>query len=468
MKAILPDLDRDSSKPMYLQLFEYIRDMILHHDIAPGEKLPSLRRLSEGLQTSPTTIEQAYDQLLVEGYIESRPRKGFFVSSLYLPDKQGSEPGRQRLPEMPAGGNRREMLCDLQSFDFIKWKKCLTKILNESPEALLFESDPQGEEALRREISKYVYTSRGVRCTPERVVIAAGTQQITSHLATILRRMGIENVALEDPGYAPVRSMLRDRGFAITKVPVGSDGIEIERLPMNIRSAAYVAPQNQFPTGAVMPVSRRYELLDWAAGNDSYIIEDDYDSELRYFGKPVPALQGIDENDRVVYLGSFSSTLIASLKISYMILPPEMEEIFAGMREGYTQTCSKTEQLALALFMENGYYGTGIRKLRRLCAQKLKAALAALEPFPWITPHDTNSGTGLIIDLDGRSLPEGKTPEGLVSDAAALGISVSVIDPGAGPRLLLDYTRIPLKYIPDRIEKLAEKWYHPTEENAGG
>ena len=483
MKAILPDFERETAVPLYLQLFGHMRDMILSGDISPGEKLPSLRNLSESLEISLTTVSQAYDQLLVEGYVHSIPKRGYFVSEMYYPGPASA--GKEAAPDRQTASanqappayhaaaadrpsteepviNVPEMAYDLSSFDFVKWKKCLSRVLNEHPEALLFESEPQGEEALRQAITKYVYTSRGVRCTPDQVVIAAGTQQITAHIATILRMMGIENVALEEPGYAPVNSMFRDRGFAISRVPVGADGIAIERLPMNIRSAAYVAPQNQFPTGAVMPAGRRYRLLEWARENDSYIIEDDYDSELRYFGKPALALQGIDTAGRVVYLGSFSSTLFASIKISYMILPPKMAELFRSISSEYTQSCSKTEQLALALFMESGAYQTGIRKLRRSYSQKLRATLRALAPLTHLTPHDTNSGVGLLIDADPEALPEGKAPGDLVREAADLGIPVSLLSPSenSGPiRLDLYYSRLPLDSIPGMIVKLYEKWY---------
>ena len=487
MKAILPEFDKESLQPLYLQLFHHIRGMILSHDIVPGEKLPSLRNLSESLEISLTTVSQAYDQLLVEGYVHSEPKKGYFVSSMYYPSTgQDSSPAAPLAVKAPSPETPK-MAYDLSSFDFVKWKKCISRVLNEYPETLLFESDPQGEEALRYEITKYVYSARGVRCTPDRVVIAAGTQQITAHIATILRLMGIENVALEDPGYGPVYSMFRDRGFAISKVPVGSDGIAIEKLPMNIPGAAYVSPQNQFPTGAMMPVARRYQLLAWAEANDSYIIEDDYDSELRYFGKPALALQGIDKSGRVVYLGSFSSTLFASMKISYMILPPAMAEIYKQIQRDYTQSCSKTEQLALALFMESGAYQTGIKKLRRLYAQKLRSTVRAFSKYPFIRPRDTNSGVGLILDIRvpaGKagaddsaadvSLPEEGLAARLVEDAKELGISASILDtplPGEADapadadyaRIYLYYSAIPLADIPSTIESLAEKWYHSID-----
>ena len=203
-------------------------------------------------------------------------------------------------------------------------------------------------------IAAHLRQFRGMDVDPEQIIIGAGTQQITNHLATLLRKLSIEHVALEDPGYLPVRSIFRDRGFALTPVEVADDGLMIEKLPTNIRTAVYVSPSNHVPTGAVMPIGRRYELMGWAASNDSYIIEDDYDSELRYFSKPIPALKSLENSSRVIYLGSFSSTLFAAVKISYMVLPEKMARLFSSMAKDYSQTCSKLEQLTLAMFMESG------------------------------------------------------------------------------------------------------------------
>lgn len=327
MKAILPNLDDNSNIPMYIQLFEYIRKLIINSEIVPGEKLPSLRNLSEKLEISITTVDLAYAQLAVEGYIFSKPRSGYFISEVFHPLI------KQNTNNLNFGSDRKipfkepEFWYDLSSFDFVKWKKCESKILTDFPQLLLFESDTQGEISLRYEIAKYVFSSRGVKCDPAQIVVAAGTQQISARLANLLQRMDINHVALENPGYLPVNNVFRDHNFAITPVDVLKDGIDIDKLPINIRSAAYVNPSNQFPTGAVMPVGKRYRLLEWAIKNNSYIIEDDYDSELRYFGKPIPALQGLDDGNHVIYLGSFSSTLFPSIKISYMVLPPAIREI---------------------------------------------------------------------------------------------------------------------------------------------
>ena len=273
--------------------------------------------------------------------------------------------------------------------------------------------------------------------------------------------MGINHVAVEEPGYLPVKNIFRDRGFVMTPVKVGQEGIIIGKLPSNIRSVVYVSPSNQFPTGAVMPIGKRYELLDWAGRNDSIIIEDDYDSELRYFGKPVPAMQGLDTNQRVVYLGSFSSTLFSSIKISYMVLPKAMVHIFNKIRSDYTQTCSKTEQLTLALFMEQGLYQTNIKKLRNLYSQKLQAVIAAINKYgsDFVSPTNTSSGINIIITVKSN-----KNAETLCSEAKQLGISATPValysdeQLGSLASIILYYNQIPLNNISTSILKLIEKW----------
>ena len=310
MKPIIIDFSDSSSESLYIQLYEKIRDGILSGEIKEGEKLPSLRSLSKILDVSITTTQTAYNQLLVEGYIISRPQSGYYAAQGLSTGQIPYSPGRQApLTEQVFKSEENPYICDSECFDFVKWKKCASKVYNEYSDLLLFESNPQGEAALRHEIARYVYSARGVTCKPEQIVIGAGTQQITSHLCRILKRLEADHVSLESPGYLPVQSMFRENGFAISHIPVTREGIDISKLPMNIASAVYVIPSNQFPTGAVMPIGRRRQLLSWAFQNDSFIIEDDYDSELRYFGKPIPALKSLDEEDRVVYLGSFSSTL---------------------------------------------------------------------------------------------------------------------------------------------------------------
>lgn len=460
MKAILPVLDESRKRAYYLQLYDYIKDGILNGEIMEDEKLPSLRNLSRSTGLSITTIEQAYNQLLVEGYIYSKAQSGYYVSQVF-PHAQKTVPSKTGffMPQVSPIANTiaestSSFRYDPECFDFNKWKKCMNKMITDFPSTLFFESDPQGELVLRAEICRYLYRSRGVFCTPDQIIIGAGTQQITNHLATMLRKLSIEHVALENPGYLPVRSIFRDRGFAITSIDVASDGLMIEKLPTNIRSAVYASPSNHMFTGAVMPIGRRYELLNWAKENDSYIIEDDYDSELRYFGKPIPALKSLQDSQRVIYLGSFSSTLFAAVKISYMVLPPEMAQLFSDMAGDYSQTCSKLEQLTLALFMENGYYQTHIKKLRKLYAQKLNAVVDLLgqQPDDFIQVQNTASGINVILKIHSA-----KAPAALKKDAEDLGIPLTIL---SEPNLfLLYYNQIPLQEIPAALTALVTAWH---------
>lgn len=459
MKPIILD-KKENREFLYLQLYETIKDDILSGAMSAGEKLPSLRSLSRDLDISITTTELAYNQLLVEGYVISKPQSGYYVASINPEAGQGD---RRQAKSSPANledytFEETPYITDLSCFDFAKWKKCAARVFNDYSSLLLFESDPQGEPALRYEISKYVYRFRGVTASPERIVIGAGTQQITSHLSRILKRMGINHVSLEAPGYLPVQSMFGDAGFNVSHIPVAKDGIDISKLPANISSAVYVSPSNQFPTGAVMPVGRRYQLLDWACDNNSIIIEDDYDSELRYFGKPVPAMQGLDKHGCVVYLGSFSSTLFPAIKISYMVLPEEMAEIFRSIKNQYTQTCSKSEQLTLAFFMEDGYYYTGIKKLRSLYAQKLQAVIQAFGRYAPDTtePLDTQSGISLTVKVHSK-----KKASQLCSEAKSVGLQMvplSEVTDQSTSALIFYYNQIPMERIDSLISELAIIW----------
>ena len=456
MKRIILEADNSNRQFLYEQLYDAIREDILNGSIKAGEKLPSLRSLSKELDISLTTIEQAYGQLMVEGYIVSRPQSGYYAAEIRSVENTIKEESVEEISDEILSEN--EFIHDPSSFDFIKWKKCANEVFNYYSEQLLFESDPQGERALRNEVAKYIFRSRGVKASPDRIVIGAGTQQITSHLARILLRQGINLVSLEEPGYLPVQSILRDSGLQVYHIPVNQDGIDISKLPTNIGSAVYVSPSNQFPTGAVMPIGRRYELLSWADRNNSIIIEDDYDSELRYFGRPVPALKSLDENNRAVYLGSFSSTLFPAVKISYMVLPKEMAEIYDDIKSAYTQTCSKSEQLTLALFMEKGYYYTGIKRLRTLNARKLETTLNAFgKYFPKeVRPIDTKSGITLTLKI--RSDKHIIELIRLAQEAGLEMVPISAITDQETSSLSFYYSQIPIDMIDDKIKELEGLW----------
>jgi len=475
MQLIAPNFDYENTTPLYLQLYLYLRDAILSEGILPGEKLPSLRLMAKQLGLSVTTIDLAYNQLLTEGYITSKPQSGYYVCSI------PSDAGKSRVTKTSIFkdyGTDFENLSyfdhsalkttfyDPTTFDFIKWKKCTNKILTDYSNFLLLEGDPRGEAPLRYEISKYIYQARGVCCTPDQIVIGAGTQQLTGLLCIILNRLGIEYVAFEAPGYVPIQDIFQTRGFKMSLVPVSKEGIQIEKLPANIKSVAYVSPSNQFPTGSIMPIGRRYGLLEWASQNNSIIIEDDYNSELRYFGKAVPSLQGLDEEERVIYLSSFSSTLFPSIKISYMVLPEPMLKLFEEILGGYNQTCSKTEQLTLALYMEKGFYQTNIKKLRSLYSQKIQIATQSLKKHfkDQVKLLSNTSGLHMLLEIP---LCKHQTVDMICETAAKKRLPITPVltkqtekEDKKHALLIFYYTRVPLEELDSAIKTFADVLIH--------
>lgn len=470
MKPITIELERGNrNNPLYIQLYEYLRTEIVSGNIPKGYKLPALRQIARDQKLSLTTVELAYGQLTVEGYVDSKPQSGFYVAEIPGPamvensdDKRSSLNHQSEhksitdytLPQSP-------YISDSNSFDFKKWRKVVMRVLDLHSDLLMQESDPQGEAALRYEISKYILNSRGVRCNPEQIIIGAGTQQITGHIGRLLKLIGIKVVCTEEPGYLPVRKIFKDQGFTMEKVPVTNQGINIDALE-DSRAAVYVCPNNQFPTGAVMPIGRRYSLIEWARKTGSIIIEDDYDSELRYFGRPISSMQGLELDDKishVIYLGSFSATLFSSMKISYMVLPCEFMKYLGDLLDGYTQTCSKTEQMALAYYMEDGHYYTNIKKLRNLCGRKLSTCLKVVENYEdgVITADHTESGLNLILRVSSR-----KNIKEMVDIARQLGILVAPVDEVPSQEgkktIIFYYSRLPEDAIEKLTKEMIDRW----------
>ncbi|MCG8483784.1 MAG: PLP-dependent aminotransferase family protein [Clostridia bacterium] len=462
MRSFIPDLDLQSNIPLYVQLYESIKGEILKGNITASEKLPSIRDLSKTLKLSKTTIESAYDQLLVEGYIYSKPQSGYYINLISLELMKRDLNKNSFSLETHDFSTDDERYTDASSFDFIKWKKCSNKILTEYTDTLLLEALPQGEALLRNEISKYVYQSRGVKCTSEQIIIGAGTQQNMHLVCNILENIDMDHVAFEDPGYYSARKIFLDRGFIISPISIDEDGMKVNELINSPCSVAYVSPSHQFPLGSVMSIGRRYELLEWASEENRIIIEDDYDSELRYYGRPIPSLQGLDEKEHVIYLGSFSSTLLPSIKISYIILPNELLKYYKSVMHHYNQTCSKIEQLTLGLYMKEGFYQKHIKKLRKLYATKAQYFKEWLQKEMDDLCKILNHPSGIHLLIEVRTK---KTPDELCKEASKAKVTTVPLTNYMirqlhtnHPVLLLYYTQIPLVDIPEAVKHLRDRW----------
>ncbi|MDO4188057.1 MAG: PLP-dependent aminotransferase family protein [Lachnospiraceae bacterium] len=458
MKQIVMEKNNSSDGFLYEQLYLNIKKQIMEGDMYPGEKCPSLRSLAENLSISVTTVMQAYNQLTAEGYIKNKPGSGYYVESSLNSSNNDSVSKELFIDTEEFVNNKSDFIVDEEAFDFNRWKKCAAKIYTEYSESLLSGSDLKGELLLRNEIAKYLFRSRGVSADPNNIIIAAGTQQSILHLSRVLKKTGIKLIAMETPGYSPVKAMFTDAQFNVAEIPVTESGISINMLPSNISSAAYVNPSNQFPTGVVMPAAKRNEILKWAEDNNSFIIEDDYNSELRYFGKPLPTIKSLDTKDRVIYLGSFSSTLFSAIKISYMVLPEDLSKIFDEFRGQYSQTCSKAEQLTLAYYMSMNYYYTAIRKKRALYTKKLKALKDAFDKYKYDGIELINTNSGLFVTI---RINSDRDASEYIEVAKRLGVYATYIEEISNPTQIcisMYYSYIPLGSIELITNILINKW----------
>jgi len=459
MKPIIIDKDNSSVNFLYEQLYKDIKSQIISGEMLPGDKCPSIRGLASDLDISVTTVMEAYNQLTAEGYIKNRPGSGYYVERVILQDNQPKVKTKDEADsQLSITSGASEYIYDEDAFDFIKWKKCASRVFTEYSSELLYGSDIKGEIALRSEIADYLFRSRGVHTSASNIIIAAGTQQTVFHLGRILKQTGINLVSVERPGYSPVKSMFLDAGFTTADIPVTDSGISVEALPVNIPSAVYVSPSNQFPTGVVMPVARRYEILNWASKNSSYIIEDDYNSELRYFGKPLPSLRSLDDGDRVIYLGSFSSTLFSAIRISYMVLPDSLVKVFDEVSDNYSQTCSKSEQLTLADFMSEGYYYTALRKKRAMYTKKLRIVEYTFERCGYDGLSLINTNSGLFVTVKIGSAADASL---FIDAATKLKIYTSYIrelSSDTEKYISLYYSYIPMDMIDRLISELINAW----------
>lgn len=382
MIELLPILDADSPEPLYLQLYKYIRRHIESGDISAHTKMPSKRKLANSLRISQNTVNAAYQQLVAEGYLEARIRSGHYVGTVVEDGFFASPPRASRtIKEWTDERDEYDFVfdhasVDCSAFPFDTWRRLYKDALFEE-ENLLPLGDPQGDYGLRCEISEYLYRSRGVQCSPGQLVIGSGTQTLLLLLVQILGWN--RKYAMEDPGYSRARKVLLHNGVQVSPIPLDQEGLSIRALREQEADIVYVTPSHQFPTGIVMSISRRYELLQWAVEKSArYIIEDDYDSEFRYSSKPIPSLQGLDTNGRVIYMGTFSKALMPSLRFSYMVLPAELLDIYRDRFSFYFQTVSRIEQKVMERFMREGFWSSHIQKMRNVYGRKKDVLVSAL------------------------------------------------------------------------------------------
>ncbi len=422
MELLIP-LDSRSKKPLYEQIYSHIRAEIRNGSLKAGERLPSTRVLAEHLKVSRSTTQMAYDQLLAEGYMESRPCRGYFVSHLdELVETGPSGAEEMETTAEPDAGWRVDFSprgIDLDSFPFNTWRKLSRNTLVDDNKEMFAVGDPQGEYGLRAAIGDYLHSARGVNCRPEQILIGAGSEYLLMLLSQLLGRG--TGIALENPTYRQAYRVLKSLGHQVFPVKMDRYGMEISALEESKAMAAYVMPSHQYPTGIVVPVKRRQELLGWACKKaDRYVIEDDYDSEFRYKGRPIPALQGMDQAGKVIYLGTFSRSIAPAIRVGFMVLPEPLLARYRMQAGFYACTVSRIDQNVLYHFITGGYYERHLNRMRAVYKGKHDALLGGLKELENIF-QIRGEYAGIHVLLTHR---KGMEEEKLVERAAQAGVKV--------------------------------------------
>lgn len=474
--SFTPLLDKAKNKPIYCQLYECLKKEIIQGNIKENEKLPSLRILSKHLQLSKNTVEAAYAQLYAEGYVKKIPKKGYLVEIIHFDlqkvspafnstsiiKEQSTEPKRYKYNFVPR-------YMDIACYNIKTWKNIIDSIINEEFESLLSYGDPQGEYELRSEIAKHIYENRGVHCHPNQIVVGAGTQYCLNLICQMLRE-NFNRIGMEEPGSNYVRYIFERNQFDIEPIEVRQDGLHVQQLEASKCKLAFVTPSHQFPKGVIMSAKNRVQLLNWAKKNNGIIIEDDYDSEMRLVGKPIPALKSLDTIDKVIYVGTFSKIFIPTLRISFLVLPNWLLPVYREKYKMNEQTTSKLGQLALACFMKKGYLQSHIRKLRRHYETKHAIITKAIQTYMGdnIKLISSNAGMRIILEIKSSLTEEEFVRRAECADIKVAPISQYYIEKNnykqkGKVRVLISYKGIPSEAIDPAIKSLSNAWFNPSE-----
>jgi GntR family transcriptional regulator/MocR family aminotransferase len=463
---LTPALDIEGQLPIYQQLYLYIKEEIKEGHIPCNMKLPSKRKLSSHLNISQNTVQAAYEQLIAEGYIQAFEKKGFYVNKLdYLQSLKV-------VPIIDEGVSTENSSVirydysyhgvDDSSFPFGTWRRLTKEVINEYDRDFLQMGDSLGLYRLRFVIASYLHQSRGVSCTENQIIISSGTEMLFQSLIQLFDKSYI--YAIENPGYEKLNQLFRGNRAFYTAIRIDENGMipkEIERIQPNVLC---ITPAHQFPSGQIMPINRRIRLLNWAnQGSDRYILEDDYDSEFKYSGKPIPALQGIDENEKVIYMGSLSKSISPTLRVSYMVLPSHL--MMRYRKELSYQLCPvpMIEQKVLCRFIEDGYFERHLNKMRNIYKRKRELLVASLLRInPNIRILGADAGLHLLIQV-----PNKMDEEQLVHTASLVGVRVyqcstyytNLTDLPETPSILLGYAMITESAIEVSCKLLQKAWF---------
>ena len=472
-------LDDNKKTALYEQLYNYLKNDILSGTLPANTPIPSKRSFARQLSISVVTVENAYNQLLSEGFIYSLPRKGFYVSDIFE-DNPSLQSNVMSTNIKGAGDNIMSTTCnhiskpetyyadfssnitDPESFPFSIWVKLTRRILSEDQYYLMQNSPSNGIPELRQAIASHLHAFRGMNVNPDNIVIGAGTETMYNILIQLL---GYDMIyACENPGYDKISQILSSNNVKNLRIPIDDSGVIVSRLEEESVNIIHTTPSHHFPTGLTMPIKRRYELLSWADNSQRetrYIIEDDYDSEFRLAGRPVPSLFSTDTGSKVIYMNTFTKSLASTIRINYMVLPDNLMEIYRQKLFFYSCTVSTFEQLTLARFISEGYYEKHINRMRNAYRKKRDLLLNSIKNSPLgdiSEISEEKSGLHFVLNIK-TNIPEKELVASCKENSIRLmPISYFYKDKETGNKnaYMINYSSIPTERIEESVNRICK------------
>jgi GntR family transcriptional regulator/MocR family aminotransferase len=459
-------IDMDSKVPIYNQLYSFIKSEIQLGRITYNTKLPSKRKLSSYLKISQNTIQTAYDQLIEEGYVVPIERRGFYVSKidniikLDVQEVYNEIDNNYDQPKVEYDFSYHGV--DMQTFPFITWRKLAKDVIDEYDKELLQLGDSQGHNSLRTSIAEYLHQSRGVNCSAGQIIISSGTEFLFQILIQLFNRESIYGI--ENPGYEKLNLLFSSSQAKFKAVNIDEGGMMPEEIIKSNANILCITPAHQFPSGEIMPINRRVQILNWAnEASDRYIIEDDYDSEFKYSGKPIPALQGLDSNEKVIYMGAFSKSLSPAIRVSYMVLPVHLIKKYFEKLPFIICPVPIIDQKVLFRLIQEGYFERHLNKMRNIYKRKREILVRAIEELNCgMEVSGAEAGLHLLLTVN-----NGMTEDQLVSSALLYGIKVYGISKyyfdknhiEKLPTILIGYATMQESEISKAVRMLHKAWF---------
>ena len=455
-------LDDTKAEPLYHQLYKYIKIEIQEGRIDYGEKLPSKRKLADHLGVSQNTVTTAYEQLIDEGYVSAIERRGYFVEKidnliiLDAPEKRINRDKDRGLSSIEYDFTYEGV--DAKSFPFYTWGRITREVIDERDNDLLKETESQGDYHLRHSIAQYLRQSRGVDCHAEDIILSAGTEYLFYILFQLFR--GRKLFGIENPGYEKLPLLFSRNNVNYVSIDVDENGMPLKGVRDSKADIICITPAHQFPTGSIMPISRRVQLLNWMnEKNDSYIIEDDYDSEFKYSGRPIPAFKGLKNSDRVIYMGNFSKSLSPGIRISYMVMPKELMARYIEELPFMICPVSTIAQRVLTRFIDEGYFGRHLNRVRTAYRKKRELLVMTLSQYGGkFKIIGADAGLHITVKVNNHMTEEELVESAKEQSVRVYGLSRYCSKNRDLNRILLGYANMSDSEIVKGIQRLSKAW----------